>query len=92
MAIKMQQLKKFTPYTPKPTTPAPHKDLCFTNSLKTTPRGAWVAQSVKCLPSAQVAILGSWDQVLHQALCLVGSLLLPLLFTLLMLSFSKINK
>ena len=24
-------------------------------------RGAWVAQSVKRLPSAQIMILGSWD-------------------------------
>ena len=38
--------------------------------------GAWVAQSVKWLPSAQVP--GSWDQVPQQAPCLVGSLLLPL--------------
>ena len=29
-------------------------------------RGAWVAQSVKCLPSAQVIISGSWDRALHQ--------------------------
>ena len=28
-------------------------------------RGAWVAQSVKYLPSAQVMISGSWDQALH---------------------------
>ena len=29
--------------------------------------GAWVAQSVKHLPLAQVMILGSWDGVLHPA-------------------------
>ena len=33
-------------------------------------RGAWVAQLVKCLPSAQVMISGSWDRAL-----LSGSLL-----------------
>ena len=41
-------------------------------------RGAWVAQSLKCLPSAQVMIPGSWDPVLHQGPCSVGALLLPL--------------
>ena len=40
--------------------------------------GAWVAQLVKCLPSAQVMIPGFWDQALHRAPCLAGSLLLPL--------------
>ena len=28
---------------------------------------AWVAQSVRCLPLAQVVIPGFWDLVLHQA-------------------------
>ena len=42
-------------------------------------QGAWVAQLVKCLPLAQVAIPGSWDGVLPQAPCSVGILLLPLL-------------
>ena len=41
-------------------------------------RDAWVAQSVKHLPSAQVMIPGSWDQVAHQAPCSMGSLLLSL--------------
>ena len=36
--------------------------------------GAWVAQSIKCLPLVQVVILGSWDQ----APCSAGSLPLPL--------------
>jgi len=47
--------------------------------------GAWVAQMVKHLPSAQVMIPGSWDQALCPAPCSAGSLLLllplpPLLF------------
>jgi len=41
-------------------------------------RDAWVAQSVKRLPLAQVMIPESWDQVPHWAPCSGGSLLLPL--------------
>lgn len=37
---------------------------------------AWVAQSVKWLPLAQVMLSGFWDQVLHWAPPSVGSLLL----------------
>ena len=40
--------------------------------------GAWVAQSVKHLPSAQVMILGSLDRAPYLAASSVGSLLLPL--------------
>ena len=40
--------------------------------------GAWVAQSVKHLPSAQIMISGSWDQVLYQAPYSMESLLLSL--------------
>ena len=70
--------------------------------------GAWVAQSVKHLTSAQVMIRGSWDRALHQAPCSTGSPLLPLSLPLLVhvlslshslslththsLSFSQINK
>ena len=39
---------------------------------------AWVAQSIKHLPLAQVMTPGSWDRVPHWAPCSVGSLLLPL--------------
>ena len=45
-------------------------------------RDAWVAQSVKCLPLAQIMILGSWDQALNPASCSVENLLLPLLLLL----------
>ena len=41
--------------------------------------GAWVAQSVECLPSAQVMSPGSWDRAPHRAPCSMESLLLPLL-------------
>ena len=37
--------------------------------------GAWVAQWVKPLPSAQAMISGSWDRAPHQALCSAESLL-----------------
>ena len=39
--------------------------------IKETLWGAWVAQSVERLPSAQVMISGSWDRVLHWAPCSV---------------------
>jgi len=56
--------------------------------------GAWVAQLVGRLPSAQVMIPGSWDQAPHRAPCSAGSLLLPLplLLPLLVLSLSLSNK
>ena len=40
-------------------------------------RGAWVAQSVKCLPSAQVMISGSWDRAPHQVPPLGACFFLP---------------
>ena len=40
--------------------------------------GHLVAQSVKCLPSAQVMISESWGRALRWAPCSAGSLLLPL--------------
>ena len=48
----------------------------YENRKKHDQRGAWVAQSVRRLPSAQVVISGSWDGALHRALCSLGSLLL----------------
>ena len=47
-------------------------------SSENSSRGAWVAQSVKCLPSAQVMIRGSWDRALQWAPCSADSLFLPL--------------
>ena len=45
--------------------------------------GTWLAQLVKYLPfSSGPGILGSWDQVLCQAPCSMGSLLLHLLLPL----------
>ena len=41
--------------------------------------GTWVAQPLKCLPSAQVVISESWNGVPPQAPRSAGSLLLPLL-------------
>ena len=55
-------------------------------------QGAWVAQSVRHLPSGHVMILGSQDGAPHQAPCSVESLLLPLLLTVLVLALSQINK
>ena len=61
--------------------------------------GAWVAQLVKYLPSAQVMIPEFWDVALNQSPCLMGNLLLPLLcpstralFLALSLPLSQINK
>jgi len=56
-------------------------------------RGAWVAQLVKRLPSAQVTIPESWDGFLHWDPCSAGSPLLPLCCSpQLMLSLSLSNK
>ena len=50
------------------------------SGLKKKRWGAWVAQLVKCLPSAQVKISGSWDGASRWAPCSMGSLLLPSLY------------
>ena len=64
--------------------------------INTWSMGAWVAQWVKPLPSAQVMISGSWDQGPHRALCSAGSLLpslsLCLPLHLLVISLCQINK
>ena len=65
--------------------------------LKLKRRGAWVAQSVKRLPSAPVMISGSWDQAPYRAPCPAGGLLLPLspsplLVLSLSLSLKSINQ
>uniref|UniRef100_A0A452U7X2 Acyl-CoA-binding protein n=1 Tax=Ursus maritimus TaxID=29073 RepID=A0A452U7X2_URSMA len=46
--------------------------------LKKKYAGAWVAQMVGHLPSAQVMISGSWNGALCRAPCSAESLLLPL--------------
>ena len=40
--------------------------------MKKKKGGAWLSQSVKHLPWAQVMILGSWDRVPHQAIRLLA--------------------
>ena len=60
--------------------PLPHTlSFCLWQKEKSTSRlrGAWVAQSAKCLPLAQVMILGSWDRAPHCACTQLGSLVLP---------------
>ena len=54
------------------------QSLCLSNKL--TSRGAWVAQAVTCLPSAQIVIPGAWDRIPHPAPCSAWCLLLPLPF------------
>ena len=55
-------------------------------------RVTWVAQSVRCMPLAQVMISGSWDQVPCWAPCSAGTLLLPLLLLILLLLLFLSNK
>ena len=67
---------------------------------RVTPRGSWVAQLVKHLPSAQVMIPGFWNPAQNWACCSARSLLLPLPLPAappacahtLLLSLSQINK
>ena len=58
--------------------------------VKNAGQGCLGGSVVKRLPSARVLISGSWNQALHRAPCLAGSLLLPLSLPLLVfpLSFS----
>ena len=53
---------------------------------------AWVAQSVKHLPLAQVMILGSWDRAPCWAPCSVWSVLVSLHLLMHVLAFSLKNK
>jgi len=59
--------------------------------------GAWVAQSVKHLPSAQVMILGSWDPAPSGESLLIGesassSPSVPLMLTVSNKSIKYLNK
>ena len=55
---------------PRPESGEADRKTTTTTTLKGEKRGgAWGAQLVKRLPSAQVLIPGSWDRVLHWALC-----------------------
>ena len=45
---------------------------------ETSPGDAWVAQTIKHLPLAQVMIPGPWNPAPHWGPCSAGSLLLPL--------------
>lgn len=54
------------------------KEMIFVIFLKTFSWGAWVAQQVKHLPSAQVMIPESWDWAPHWAPCSAGVLLFPI--------------
>ena len=70
-----------------------HLHHCTNLPYKEIPRGAWVAQLVKNLPSAQVMISGSWDQAPDQASCSERSLLVPPpLFLLPILSLKSFKK
>ena len=64
--------------------------------LKGQRGGTWLAQSVKCLPSAQLMISGSWDRVPHRTPCSMVTLLFLSAFTfactLPLSSLSQINK
>jgi len=59
-------------------------------NMKSTLLGAWVAQLVKRLPSAQVMIPESQDRVPHRAPCSAGSLPPPLTLPPLTCSLSLI--
>lgn len=59
-----------------------YKTIQNKNPLNDFIRGAWMAQSFKWLPSAQVTTLGSWDSDLPWASSSAGTLLLPVTFPL----------
>jgi len=91
LLITTKLLTIYNPSTKKTLGPNDHRGKFHqTFKKQIIPRGAWVAQLVKRLPSAQVMILESLDRVPHRAPCSAGSLPLPLTLPPLMCSLCLI--